>query len=153
MRFLPKIWKHTQLLWFSNMLCLDVSFPRVLSKVFASLMYLIPCYASWLSRSFLHINELKLHIYQFSCMCFRLYRRILKVWEKYHPVCCSQLQTDMEHARRLFQGNATMVTSWWTKCLSVSICRLKWTFISVCVRNAVMMWVCDTAMKHLVFVN
>lgn len=108
-KFLPKILKQTQLLWFFNILYFDGFLPEALKNVFISRIYLIPCYINW----FLYRNKLKMHLYQFSFVCFRLHRKILKCQEKYHVVCCTQLQRDMEHAPRLCQGKVTMVNSWW----------------------------------------
>lgn len=112
MKFLPKIWKQTQLLGFSNILYFDGFLPRAL-KIFLYLEYTW-CYINW----FLYRNGLKMHLYQFSLMCFRLHRQILKCQETYHVVCPSQLQRDLEHARRLCRGKVTMVTSWWANVVS-----------------------------------
>lgn len=113
-KFLPKIWKQTQLLWFSNVLYFDGFLPRALKLFFVSSIYLIPCYINWV----LCRNELKMHLYQFSLMCFRLHRQILKCQEKYHVMCSSQLQKDLEHTPRLCPGKVTMVTSWWANVIS-----------------------------------
>lgn len=116
------------------------------------LIHLISCCAHWLSGSFFHGNKWgEKSLYQLSCLCSRLYRQILTVWEKCRLVCCSQLQMNMEHACRVFQWSATMVTFWWI--VFVSIYRLKWT-TSVFLRSAVMLWLRAIAMrKRLVLVN